>query len=84
MIFLLKQIIISNEPENMSYFLVHNLQATLLTDKIEKPPDQVFRNYYDYKQVFVSNNKIKQCDWDKYEQADKKVENKSISLNDYS
>ena len=70
MIYLLKQIVISNDLENVSYLLVPNLQATLLVDKKEKPPDQVFRHYYDYKQVFVPNNKLKKCDWEKFDQND--------------
>jgi len=76
----LKQIIISNDLENVSYLLVPNLQATLLVDKKEKPPDQVFRHYYDYKQVFVPPNKIKKCDWDKFDQNDLNMNNKGKIL----
>ncbi len=62
--------------------MVPNLQSTLLTDKIEKPPDQVYRNYYDYKQVYYPSSKLKQCDWDKYEQNEqkKKFENKGTII----
>ena len=42
---LVKQIVISDEIKNASYNMVPKMQTYLLVDNIEKPHDQVLRNY---------------------------------------
>lgn len=54
-LFLLKQVVISNEAGNFCHDLIPKLKNYLLFDKTDKPPDQVLRNY-DYELNDIYSN----------------------------
>ncbi|RNA23437.1 hypothetical protein BpHYR1_052858 [Brachionus plicatilis] len=71
-VFLLKQIVISNELNNFCHDLIPKLKNFLLFDKSEKPPDQVLRNY-DYELNDIYSNL---SDWNTSVQSEK-IQNSS-------
>ncbi len=53
---MIKQIILSNEENNVFHFLVPQLTDMLSNDRTEKPHDQVLRNY-DFNKIGKSYSK---------------------------